>query len=248
MNLGLIPARLKSTRLPNKPLLEIDGLPMIVHVMKRAKLCSELDKVIVCTDSDEILSVVKKYGGEAIKTKFNHINGTERISEVAKKIKKNFQLIIDIQCDEVFLNPDNIGKLIKFHKKNKNFDIVIPHSQISKQNNRNIVKILSNEQNQIIYLSRDDIPFNFQGLKKVKLWRHMDIISFKPKMLIKFATLKRSRLEKIENIELLRGLENNFKLGTFLIKEEKNAFSINTNSEYLEAKKIMTKCKIRSLY
>ena len=114
MNLGLIPARLKSTRLPNKPLLEIDGLPMIVHVMKRAKLCSELDKVIVCTDSDEIFSVVKKYGGEAIKTKFNHINGTERISEVAKKIKKNFQLIIDIQCDEVFLNPDNIGKLIKF--------------------------------------------------------------------------------------------------------------------------------------
>lgn len=102
MNLGLIPARLKSSRLFNKPLLLLDGLPMVIHTMKRAKLCKELERVIVCTDSDKIISIVRKYGGESIKTKNNHINGTERIAEVAKKIKTKFKLIIDIQCDKIF--------------------------------------------------------------------------------------------------------------------------------------------------
>ena len=248
MNLGLIPARLKSSRLPNKPLLLLDGLPMIIHTMKRAKLCKELERVIICTDSDKIISTVRKYGGEAIKTKNNHINGTERIAEVAKKIKKNFKLIIDIQCDEVFLEPGNISKLIKFHKKNKDFDIIVPHTEISAQNSRNVVKILSNNSNKIIYMSRFDIPFNFHKVKKRKLLRHMDIISFKPEILIKFANLKRSKLEKFENIELLRSLENDFNIGTFLIKEKKSTFSINTRKEYFVAKKIMKDCKIRKLY
>jgi CMP-2-keto-3-deoxyoctulosonic acid synthetase len=96
-------------------------------------------------------------------------------------------------------------------------------------------------------MSRFDIPFNFHGAQK-KLLRHLDIISFKPKKLIEFSKLKRSKLEKLENIELLRSFESNFKIGTFLIKEEKNTFSINTKQEYLKAKKIMKYCKIRKLY
>ena len=247
MKLGLIPARLKSSRLFNKPLLLLDGLPMIIHTLKRAMLCRDLDKVIVCTDSDKIVSIVKRYGGEAIKTKSSHSNGTERIAEVAKKIKKNFKLIIDIQCDEVFLKPQSITKLIKFHEKNKKFDIVVPHSEFNIKNSKNVVKILANNQNKIIYMSRFDIPFNFHGVHK-KLLRHLDIISFKPKILIKFSKLKKSKLEKFENIELLRSFESNFKIGTFLIKEEKNTFSINTKQDYERAKKIMKYCAIRKLY
>lgn len=247
MNLGLIPARLKSSRLFNKPLLLLDGLPMVIHTMKRAMLCKELDRVIVCTDSDKIVSIVKRYGGEAIKTKSSHSNGTERIAEVAKKIRKNFKLVIDIQCDEVFLKPKSITKLIKFHNKNKNFDIIVPHSEFNIKNSRNVVKILANRDNKIIYMSRFDIPFNFHGIKK-KLLRHLDIISFKPKILIEFSKLKKSELEKLENIELLRSFESNFIIGTFLISEEKNSFSINTKQEYLKAKKIMRYCKVRKLY
>ena len=97
-------------------------------------------------------------------------------------------------------------------------------------------------------MSRFDIPFNFHKVKKRKLLRHMDIISFKPEILIKFANLKRSKLEKFENIELLRSLENNFNIGTFLIKEKKSTFSINTRKEYSVAKKIIKDCKIRKLY
>jgi len=248
MILGLIPARLKSTRLPNKPLLLLDGIPIIIHVLKRAHFCKKLDRIIVCTDSNKIISIVKSYGFEAIKTKLTHKNGTDRIAEVAKKfINNNLELIIDIQCDEIFLKPDSIDKLIKFHKKNNNFDIVVPHTEIKNYKNRNIVKILPNNNKKIIYMSRFDIPFNFYKIKR-KILRHMDIISFKPEKLISFSKLKNSKLEKFENIELIRGIENNFEIGTFLIENEKNTFSINTKNEYKKSKKLMRICKIRKLY
>jgi 3-deoxy-manno-octulosonate cytidylyltransferase (CMP-KDO synthetase) len=248
MILGLIPARLKSTRLPNKPLLLLDGIPIIIHVLKRAHFCKKLDRIIVCTDSNKIISIVKSYGFEAIKTKSTHKNGTDRIAEVAKKfINNNLELIIDIQCDEIFLKPDSIDKLIKFHKKNNNFDIVVPHTEIKNYKNRNIVKILPNNNKKIIYMSRFDIPFNFYKIKR-KILRHMDIISFNPEKLISFSKLKNSKLEKFENIELLRGIENNFEIGTFLIENEKNTFSINTKNEYKQSKQLMRICKIRKLY
>ena len=156
MILGLIPARLNSQDCP-KPLIKIDGLPLVIHVLKRSLLCKKLDRVIVCADDKSIIQVVKKFGGEAILTSKRHKNGTERICEVAKKFKS--QMIIDIQCDEVFLNPKHLDELINFHKKNTEFDIVIPHSQTFTYGNKNIVKILDNDEGKIIYLSRADIPF-----------------------------------------------------------------------------------------
>ena len=88
MIIGLIPSRLNSTRLNQKPLIEIDGLPIIIHTLKRAQLSKKLDEVIVCTDDKKILNVVEKHGGKAILTSKKHKNGTERIYEVAKKLKK----------------------------------------------------------------------------------------------------------------------------------------------------------------
>ena len=93
MILGLIPSRLNSSRLKKKALLKIEGLPIVVHTLKRAQLSKKLTKLIVCTDSKEIMNVVKHYGGECYMTSNKHKNGTERINEVAKKF--NSKLIID---------------------------------------------------------------------------------------------------------------------------------------------------------
>jgi 3-deoxy-manno-octulosonate cytidylyltransferase (CMP-KDO synthetase) len=142
MILGLIPARLNSSRLPQKALLKIDGLPLVIHVLKRAQLCKKLDKVIVCTDSQKIIELVKQYKGDVMLTSTTHKNGTERIAEIAKKI--NCKQVVDIQCDEVLLDPRNIDNLIDFHKKNKQFDIVVPHSKIKKKTDKNVVNIVSN--------------------------------------------------------------------------------------------------------
>ena len=141
MIIGLIPSRLNSKRLKEKPLLEIDKLPIIVHSFKRSKLSKKLDDVIVCTDHKRIVNVVKKYGGKATMTSKKHKNGTERIYEVAKKLK-NVELIVDIQGDQPLINPTSIDKTIEFHQKNKNFDIVLASMLISEDpGNKSLVKI-----------------------------------------------------------------------------------------------------------
>ena len=244
MILGLIPSRLNSTRLNHKPLLKIDGLPIIVHTFKRALLARKLDKVIVCCDDKKILDVVNKYGGKAILTSKNHRNGTERIYEVAKKIKP--KLIIDIQGDEPMVDPNDIDKVIEFHKENRNFDIVVPSLE-AKDNisSRNLVKVLFSRDGKILYFSRAKIPFNYKD-KKIKYFRDLSIVSFKFDALKKYSELKPGKLEIIEGIELIRALENNMNLGTFIASG--SGFAVDVNQDLMRAIDVMPNDKIRKLY
>jgi 3-deoxy-manno-octulosonate cytidylyltransferase (CMP-KDO synthetase) len=229
--------------LARKPLLEIDGLPMVIHILKRAQLAKKLNRVIVCTDSDEIADVVKSYKGEVIKTRSNHINGTERIAEVARKIKCD--QVVDIQCDDIFVDPSHIDRLVNFHKKNRIFDIIIPYSKLIKKTDQSIVKIVSNKFNKVLYMSRENIPFSYIN-KKIVYQKHLDIISFKKKALIEFSNLPKSYNESFEGIELLRALDNNYNLGTFPINTD--CFSVNTRDDYITAIKKMKICKIKKKY
>ncbi len=244
MILGLIPARLNSKRLPEKPLALLDGVPLIIHVYKRAKLSLSCDEIIVCTDSDKILNEVKRHGGKAIMTSKKHKNGTERISEIAKNFKP--KLVLDIQGDEPLLNPNDIDVVVNYHLDNKHFEIIVPsHPTSEKIENPNIVKIVSNDQGEVVYFSRSLIPNNFKQ-KKILFHRHLSIVSFKPEILQKFSNLEISNLEKIEDIELLRALENKIKIGTLSIKGD--SFSVDTKDDLLRARKIIKNDPIRKLY
>lgn len=244
MILGLIPSRLKSRRLKEKPLIDIDGLPMIVHTFKRTKLSKKLDKIIVCTDSQKIKSIVESHGGEAIITNNNHINGTERIAEVAKKFKA--KLVIDVQGDEPLVSPKQIDQLINFHLTNNQFDIVLPSLKIkSRINNPNIVKIVSSRFNKVLYFSRAQIPFSFSRITK-NYFKHLSIISFKPNKLQEFKKLKQTRLEQIENIELLRALENDFNIGTYTVTRQSTAVDVHNDLERVIA--LMKKDPFRKYY
>ena len=244
MILGLIPSRLNSQRLKEKPLLEIDGLPIIVHTFKRAQLSKKLDDVIVCTDHQKIVDVVRKHGGKAVLTSKKHRNGTERIYEVAKKIKAD--LFSDIQGDEPLINPKDIDDVINFHKKNKNFDIVVPSMPVKENvSNRNLVKVVFSDNGKIIYFTRAKAPYNFNN-KNVKYFKHFSIVSIKPQALKKYTKLKMGKIEKIEGIELLRAIENNFNLGTFIIHG--SGFSVDVNQDLMRAIDIMPKNSIRKLY
>ena len=243
MILGLIPSRLNSSRLKEKPLLEIDGLPIIIHTLKRALLSKKLDKVIVCTDHKKIFDEVKKHGGEAMITSSKHKNGTERIAEVSKKFKS--KLVVDIQGDEPLIDPSDIDKVIDFHLKNNNFDIVVP-SMLTKNPERNsLVKVLFNKKGKVLYFSRASIPYNFKN-KSIKYYKDLSIVSFKPKILANFAKFEIGELEKIEGIELLRSLENNQSIGTFVSKS--TSFSVDVNDDLLKAINEMHKNKIRKKY
>ena len=243
MILGLIPSRLNSTRLREKPLLEIDGLQIIVHTLKRALLSKKLDKVIVCTDHYKIYDLVKKHGGEAIITSSKHINGTERIAEVAKKFKT--RLVVDIQGDEPIVDPNDIDKVINFHLKNSHYDIIVP-SMLTRNPERNsLVKVIFNEKGKVLYFSRSAVPYDYKK-QKIQYYKDLSVVSFKKEALNKFSKLKMSKLEKIEGIELLRALENDISIGTFVSKS--TSFSVDVNDDLLKAIDEMPKNPIRKKY
>lgn len=225
--LGLIPARMESSRLPNKPLLKILDHAMIVHVAKRAQFSKLLSDVIVCTDSLEIAHECFSNKIKCCLTGNYHSNGTERIAEAARimNLSEN-DFIIDIQGDEPLINPETIDTLVaKFISSD--FDLMLPYILLMERNNKNIVKVVESKK-QIIYMSRSDIPFNFS--KDEPLKKHLSVIAFKNKSLQLYANNPRSPLEKIESIELLRAIELGMKIGTF--EEKKETFSVDVRDDY----------------
>lgn len=243
MIIGFIPSRLESKRIFQKPLLKINGLPIIIHTMKRAMLSKKLNDLYVCTNSEIIANLVLKHGGKPIITSSKHKNGTERIAEAAKKIK--FDYAIDIQGDEPLVEPSDIDKVISFHLKNKNFDIVVPYLNIKYKHNPNNVKILSNSSGKVLYFTRSLAPFLFNK-NNYKLKKHLSIISFKKKTLFEFSKLQQGELEKIEGIELMRALENNLAVGTFKLKS--HSLAIDVKSDIAKVKKAMKEDKIAKKY
>ena len=207
--IGLIPARMKSTRLPGKPLREILGLPMIIHVMKRVMLCDGLDDVFVATDSPEIYDAVVKYGGKAIMTSENHSTGTDRLSEVAKKIEAD--IYINIQGDEPTLDPSSIQKVIDA-KLESPVEIINAMSELSSLEdpaNVNIPKVVFNESAQMVYMSRAAIPgFKDEKAKPKKYYKQVCIYAFNREELISFGSFgRKGTLESHEDIEILRFLD-----------------------------------------
>ena len=231
----LIPARLESARLPRKALKKILNLPMIIHVSLRAKLCKNVDNIVVCTDSPEICWECEKYNIEVCMTKSEHKNGTERISETVNIMNiGNDDIIVDLQGDEVFVKPKDIEKVFLETEKSK-FGCIVPYQKLYEMNNPNRVKIIETDR-QILSMTRADAPFYF-GKEKQYLKKHLSIIGFKGSLLKKFKELKTKNLEKIEKIELLRLLENNIKIGTFQMKGM--TLAVDTLDDYHKSIRMM---------
>ena len=242
---GLIPVRIGSQRLPAKALLPINNIPLILHVYNRAKLSKKLNDVFVCCDSRKIYKIIKDNGGRAIMTSKNHKNGTERIAQAYKLLKKKYDFVLDIQGDEPLIDPKHIDYVVDFHLKNFTYDIVLPSIKIKKTSNENIIKIVKDINNNVLYMSRATIPFIFKKSYKY-LNKHLSIISFKPDALMKYSRSKQTKLEKIESIELLRALEIGLKIKSPNLKGD--SFSVDVKEDYIKAKSQMLKDKYFKLY
>jgi len=243
--IGLIPSRLKSTRLPFKALLPINNIPLVIHTYKRAKMSKLLNDVKICCDDKKIMDIAKKYKADALLTSTHHSNGTERIFEAYLKIKKKYDFVLDIYGDEPLISPMHIDQVINFHIKNQDADIILPYFNIKNVNNTNIVKLVVNKQKELMYLSRANIPFEFRGNSKF-IKKHLSILSFKPEALKKFSNHSRTFLEKIEDIEMLRALEIGLKVKTLELKGD--SFSIDVEKDYHRAKKKMSYDKFFKFY
>jgi 3-deoxy-manno-octulosonate cytidylyltransferase (CMP-KDO synthetase) len=209
----IIPSRLEAKRFPNKPLAEINNIPMIVHVFNRAKE-SKVGQVFVATPDNEILNIIKENGGKAILTTHHHTSGSDRVYEAyTKEIKNDVDLIINLQGDMPNIKPDSISKLVKLMRNNE-CDIGTLASHIKNENETkdpNIVKVhIDQVLNENTFLKAKDFFRIDKNVNNKKIYHHIGIYAFTSAALTKYVKLARSKLEIERNLEQMRAMENNF--------------------------------------
>ncbi len=238
--LGIIPARMASTRLPEKPLIDIGGISMIQRVYEQAIKSKVLDKVIVATDHPKIVEHVKRFGGNVQLTSKEHKNGTERCAELIEIIPSSFDVIINIQGDEPFINPSIIDTLATCFNDGEVeiATLAKPYSNRELIEKASIVKVVIDTTNKALYFSRSLIPFNREG-KTVDYLKHIGIYAYRSKVLKEISMLEESSLEKIELLEQLRWLENGYLIKVAITEHE--SISIDTPEDLIEAEKFLSK-------
>ena len=229
MIIGIIPARYASTRFPGKPLALIHNKPMIQHVYERCKE-ADLDDVFVATDDDRIRSCVENFGGKVVMTHSQHLSGTDRCAEAARILKLNDKdFVINIQGDEPFIRKDEIHLLTSLlnHRNTQIVTLVKPiTTNRDESSNFNQVKVVFTRSKKALYFSRSPIPCCFfpnlqtprhelqsahPSLCSTHLsYKHIGIYGYCNKILQQITKLPESGLEKIEKLEQLRWLENDF--------------------------------------
>jgi len=243
---GLIPTRFNSRRLPGKSLKMIGSLPMIIHTYRRAKMAKSLNDVFICCDTKEVFQIAQQYNAKVILTSKNHKQGGDRIFEAYKKLKRKFDQVIDIQGDEPLIDPFNINQVVKFHRKNKKYDIILPNLPTNFTKDPNLVRLIFNKFKEVLYLTRSDTPYQFVS-KTNKIFKHLSVISFKPSALEKFAKFcHKSKLENLEDIELLRAIDLGLQIKTFSLKGD--SFSIDVKKNLIEARKRIKKDRYYKVY
>ena len=235
----IIPARLKSTRLPNKPLKLINKKPLIYWTWKNCTKVIQKELIYVATDSSKIHNICRKYNIQSINTKSNHLTGTDRIAEASLKISSD--MIINLQGDEPLIKPSDIKKFINFAVKNKKV-VTNAYALINnktKVNDTNIPKLVVSKDNFLLYMSRSPIPGSKNKNYKIKSLKQVCMYGFPKKILKKIygVNKKKTRLENIEDIELLRVIENGFKVK--MLKVNDNKIAIDTPSDLVALKKII---------
>ncbi|MGD2151071.1 MAG: 3-deoxy-manno-octulosonate cytidylyltransferase [Desulfobacterales bacterium] len=206
---GIIPARYGSKRFPGKPLAEILGKPMFWHVFKRASRCPQLSKTILATDDNRIISAAKNLNVPVIKTRDDHLSGTDRVLEAAEllNVPEN-AVVVNIQGDEPTLEPDMLTELIRpFKSSNVRVTTLARKINIKEAKNPDRVKLVFSKSGRALYFSRSLIPYTHIEQKN-EFYGHIGLYAFRMNSLRQFVELGPSGLEITEKLEQLRLLEN----------------------------------------
>jgi len=234
----IIPARLASTRFPQKVLADIGGLPMVIRTAKRV---AHLDKVVVAADDEKIIDVCKEYGIDAKLTSTTHKSGTDRIHECASILKlSDDEIIINVQADEPFIEPDVVeslmDKLKELQKQKEPFIMGSCYNAINSDSaeDPNLVKVVLDYAQNAVYCSRSAIPYNQGG--GAKYFGHIGIYGFSKKSLKEFCSLGDAPIEDIEKLEQLRAIYHEKKI--CMVKVASTGFGIDTKEDLAKAVEI----------
>lgn len=226
---AIIPARYGSTRFPGKPLAEIGGKPMIQHVYESASKARSLDRILVATDDIRISEAVQRFGGEVILTSKNHASGTDRLAEVARKMKAEW--VVNIQGDLPFVRPETIARTLKPLRQDRAILMGTARTPIYHQEewlNPNVVKVVTDSKGFALYFSRAPIPHIRERTRTVRrippangIWghRHLGVYVYRRAFLLKFSTLRPTLLEQAEGLEQLRALDHGYRIRVTDVQE-----------------------------
>jgi len=244
MIIGIIPARMASSRFPGKPLAKICGMPMLGHVFFRSKMSSIFDEVYIATCDKVIAEYAGSIGAKAIMTKDTHQRASDRTAEamlkIEKKNKKKVNIIVMIQGDEPMLFPEMIGEAVKPILENRSIQVVNLMSSLRskyEQNDPHEIKIVVDLNNFALYFSREPIPSWKKGAVSVPMFKQVCIIPFRRDFLIRFNELKPTPLEIVESIDMLRILEHGYKVKMVMTKF--NTHSVDTPEDLRKVEKLM---------
>ncbi len=232
---AVIPARFGSTRFEGKPLADILGKPMIQYVYEGVRQSKWVDEVIVATDDQRIEEAVRSFGGKAVMTSPTHFTGTDRVAEVARKLKS--EIIVNIQGDEPLIKGNVIDKAIRPLIVDDTLQMSTLMTRIEEVKdwlNPHIVKVVVDQKNFALYFSRSPIPFprelqigrlesNPFGTRRPlpkRVVTHIGVYVFRRKFLLHFSKMKPTPLEKLEKLEQLRVLENGYRIKVNLVEYE----------------------------
>jgi 3-deoxy-manno-octulosonate cytidylyltransferase (CMP-KDO synthetase) len=232
---AVIPARYGSTRFEGKPLADILGKPMIQHVYEGVRQSKLIDEIIVATDDQRILEAVQKFGGKAVMTSPDHPSGSDRVAEVARKLRSD--IIVNVQGDEPLIRGAVIDKSIQPLLRDDTLPMSTLMTRVEAVKdwlNPHIVKVVADQKGFALYFSRSPIPFPRDlhierleskpfGTKRPlpkRVFKHIGVYVYNRKFLLKFSKMKPTPLEKLEKLEQLRALENGYRIKLTIVNYE----------------------------
>lgn len=246
--IGVIPARLGSSRFPGKPLATICGLPMIEHVYQRSRLCQALNQVYIATCDEEIAEATVRFGGRAVMTSPEHERASDRIAEVAESVAA--EIIVMIQGDEPLILPEMIDLALSPLLNDPNVlctNLAAPISSEEEFQDPNTIKVVMGQNGDALYFSRSPIPALQQmPFGKVPAFKQVCVIPFRRDFLLKYTSLTPTPLEQAESIDMLRALEHGYPIR--LVRSDHVTQSVDAPADLARVELMMQKDSLFSQY
>lgn len=241
---GIIPARMGSSRFPGKPMAEILGMPMIGHCLKRSEMSSIMDEVYVATCDKVIYDYIESIGGKAVMTLDTHERASDRAAEALLKIEEatgeRIDIVVMIQGDEPMITPDMVTAAVVPVRDDENIKITNLMAYMSSQEEHedpNEVKVVVDKNHFALYFSREPIPSRKKGGKNIPMLKQICIIPFERDFLLEYNEMEQTTLEIIESVDMMRLLENGIPVKMVMV--DVNTYAVDTPEDLENVQKVM---------
>ena len=236
--IGIIPARLASSRFPDKPMANILGMPMIGHCYTRSKMCNSLDEVYVATCDIEIFNYITSIGGKAIMTADTHERASDRTAEALGKIEKStgqvVNIVVMLQGDEPMVTPKMIDDALQpliDDPSIKISNLMAEMDTVEEHEDPNEVKVVVDKNNFALYYSREAIPSRKKGVSDFQMLKQVCVIPYERDFLLQYNSMEQTPLEIVESVDMMRILENGMKVK--MVYTDEKTYAVDTEEDLI---------------